>query len=123
MIWEISQDRFDDYSLLKTIHDEFTKLGFTTTGLCGNLVNLDLLSSNILNIYPIPVRDYLYIELNSDETPEISLYNIFGQKLNLIAENRFNKIVVNLLEQENGIYILRIKNAKKCNSKRIVIQH
>lgn len=123
MIWEISQDRFDDYSLLKTIHDEFTKLGFTTTGLCGNMVNAGLLSSNRLNIYPIPVRDNLYIEFESDEEPQIALYNIFGQKLNLIAEYRFNKIVVNLLQQENGIYILRIENAKRCNSKRIVIQH
>jgi GH18 family chitinase len=36
MIWEIGQDSYDEYSLLKTIHDEYTELGITTTGLCGN---------------------------------------------------------------------------------------
>ena len=36
MIWELGQDSFDDYSLLKTIHDEYTTLDVKTTGLCGN---------------------------------------------------------------------------------------
>lgn len=36
MIWELGQDSFDEYSLLKTIHEEFTKLGVKTSGLCGN---------------------------------------------------------------------------------------
>lgn len=36
MIWELGQDSFDEYSLLSTIHDEYTRLGITTTGLCGN---------------------------------------------------------------------------------------
>lgn len=30
MIWELGQDSFDDYSLLKTIHDEYTRLGVKT---------------------------------------------------------------------------------------------
>jgi chitinase len=34
MIWEIGQDSFNDYSLLKTVHKEFDKLGFKTTELC-----------------------------------------------------------------------------------------
>ncbi|WP_418602755.1 glycosyl hydrolase family 18 protein [Hwangdonia sp.] len=36
MIWELGQDSFDNYSLLKTIHDEYTALGVKTSGLCGN---------------------------------------------------------------------------------------
>lgn len=36
MIWELGQDSFDAYSLLKTIHDEYTTLGVKTSGLCGN---------------------------------------------------------------------------------------
>lgn len=38
MIWELSQDRFDEYSLLSVIHNKFNSLGFTTTGLCGNVI-------------------------------------------------------------------------------------
>lgn len=36
MIWELGQDAFNDYSLLKTIHEKFTELGVKTSGLCGN---------------------------------------------------------------------------------------
>ena len=34
MIWELGQDSFSDYSLLKTIHKEYNNLGFKTSGLC-----------------------------------------------------------------------------------------
>ena len=36
MIWELGQDSFSEYSLLKTIHKEYGILGFKTTSLCGN---------------------------------------------------------------------------------------
>tara|TARA_X000000368_G_C23036246_1_gene714713 strand:+ start:1094 stop:2107 length:1014 start_codon:yes stop_codon:yes gene_type:complete len=36
MIWELGQDSFSEYSLLKTIHKEYSNLGFTTTGLCND---------------------------------------------------------------------------------------
>ena len=34
MIWELGQDSFSDYSLLKTIHKEYNNLGFKTSDLC-----------------------------------------------------------------------------------------
>ena len=34
MIWELGQDSFSEYSLLKTIHKEYNNLGFKTSGLC-----------------------------------------------------------------------------------------
>ena len=36
MIWELGQDSFTEYSLLKTIHKEYSNLGFTTTNLCND---------------------------------------------------------------------------------------
>jgi len=36
MIWELGQDSFSEYSLLKTIHKEYTDLGVKTTNLCDN---------------------------------------------------------------------------------------
>ena len=36
MIWEIGQDSFTEYSLLKTIHKEYSDLGVKTTNLCDN---------------------------------------------------------------------------------------
>ena len=36
MIWEIGQDSFTEYSLLKTIHKEYSDLGIKTTNLCDN---------------------------------------------------------------------------------------
>ena len=34
MIWELGQDSFGNLSLLKTIHNQFSQLGFKTTKLC-----------------------------------------------------------------------------------------
>jgi len=36
MIWQLAQDSFDQYSLLKTIHEKYSNLGVRTTELCGN---------------------------------------------------------------------------------------
>ena len=36
MVWELGQDSFNDYSLLKTIHKEYYNLGVKTTNLCNN---------------------------------------------------------------------------------------
>jgi len=36
MIWELGQDSFTEYSLLQTIHKEYSNLGFTTTNLCND---------------------------------------------------------------------------------------
>ncbi|OIV39793.1 glycosyl hydrolase family 18 protein [Flavobacterium johnsoniae] len=36
MIWELSQDSFDEYSLLDVIHKKYTALKIKTTGLCSN---------------------------------------------------------------------------------------
>ena len=34
MVWELGQDSFGNFSLLKTIHNEFSQLGFKKTNLC-----------------------------------------------------------------------------------------
>ena len=36
MIWEIGQDSFNEFSLLSTIHENYTKYKVKTTNLCGN---------------------------------------------------------------------------------------
>ena len=34
MVWELGQDSFGTFSLLKTIHNQFSQLGVKTTKLC-----------------------------------------------------------------------------------------
>jgi GH18 family chitinase len=34
MIWELGQDSFSEFSLLKTIHNQYKDLGYKTTSLC-----------------------------------------------------------------------------------------
>ncbi len=123
MIWELSQDSFDSYSLLSTIHNEFTVLGNITSGLCGNILLAEELMNGKLKIYPVPARNNLIIELELNHKPEVSFFNIFGQKLNFKSENKFNKIVFDLTDQENGIYILKVESPDLNVAKRIVIQH
>ena len=34
MIWELGQDSFSEFSLLKTIHNQYKDLGYKITSLC-----------------------------------------------------------------------------------------
>ena len=42
MIWELGQDSFNAYSLLTAIHEKYTALGVTTTGLGSNAATVSI---------------------------------------------------------------------------------
>ncbi len=67
MIWELGQDKFDDFSLLTTIHNKFTELGEVTTRLCGNTVSANEFAGTRFEIYPNPASSYITINSNGFE--------------------------------------------------------
>lgn len=70
-----------------------------------------------LQIYPNPVKDYLY--LNSNEAFQIQLYDFTGK---LIWQNSGNQMDISLFP--NGIYIIKItSDSGKTFVKKIIIQH
>ncbi len=122
MIWELSQDRFDEYSLLKTIHDKFTSLGDTTTGLCGNLTSINTNTVSLWNIYPNPASSVVYIENAISRPVQIEIFNSFGQKMQT-TQNSFNdKTEINITDFKSGIYIIRITDNHCVMTKKLIVQ-
>ncbi len=123
MIWEIGQDKYNEYSLLSTIHNKFNALGLITTGLCGNTVFAGNLKELRLKIYPNPASEILYIELNTEKQFKVSLYDILGQKLNLFPQKQFNKLILNVSGLKKGIYLLKVEGKDFSQTRKIVIDN
>jgi len=122
MIWELAQDRFDEYSLLSAIHSKFNSLGYTTTGLCGNTVLVETISESGLKVYPNPATKNLYIESQLEIEINVSIFNILGERLNISPQKQFNKLVLNVSGLKEGIYILKMESPYLNQTKKIVIK-
>ena len=59
---------------------------------------------NLINIYPNPVTNTLYIN-EKNKSQQVSIYNYLGEKIIEINENKENKIDVSHLP--NGIYFFK----------------
>ncbi len=112
MIWELSQDSFNEYSLLSTIHKKYNSLGITTTGLCGNDAVLSipkLKDAKRFNIYPNPASEYFTIALIEDKIPTIIITDILGQILPIRSEiSSSSELRFDLSDIQKGIYFISI---------------
>ena len=106
MIWELGQDSFTEFSLLNTIHEKYTDLDVTTTGLGSNAVTLstdDLtITNNDITIYPNPVKDLLQLKTTKN-IKSVNIYNSIGI---LVYSN--NSKILDLSHFNQGIYFLKI---------------
>ena len=123
MIWELAQDRFDEYSLLSVIHNKFNSLGFTTTGLCDNVVLADKIKQSQFYIYPNPANNKLWIESDSNNEIIVSVFNLTGNKINITQSKIFNKSELNILGLTDGIYISNIESNGFNKWQKLIIKH
>jgi len=123
MIWELAQDRFDKYSLLSAIHNKFNSLGFTTTGLCGNVVFADKIKQSQFHIYPNPAKNKVLIEGVSNGEIVVSVFNLFGNKLEIIQTESFNKTELDISGLTEGIYLLNIENHGVSQWQKLIIKY
>ncbi len=108
MIWEVAQDSFDEYSLLKTIHEKFTSLGYTTTGLCGNVTTITNVNKLQLSIYPNPASSVAYVEYPTSKSCKIDMFDISGKKIYVPLDYLNEKARINVSSIKSGVYIVRI---------------
>lgn len=125
MMWELGQDSYDQYSLLSTIHSRYTSLGVTTTGLCGNEVTLhsDEFTSLDFQAYPNPSTNF--INVVSNLTCTLELYNSIGQKmLESFVNEGVSENKINISNLTNGIYIAKFidQSGKSIKSMKIIKQ-
>ena len=79
----------------------------------------DFVSDNSIDLYPNPVKDYLYFK-NLDEDALISIYDISGKKV-FNETNQSNRINVGFLSK--GVYFIKIEQESKVVlTKKIIVE-
>lgn len=93
--------------------------------LIGCLVKVEKLNiEELINIYPNPVSDALYIEVDDEYSDEMSLqvYDIFGREMNIRQENEvFGPVKLILNDVSSGIYFVKINIGDQSVSKKITV--
>ena len=106
MIWELGQDSFNAYSLLTAIHEKYTALGVTTTGLGSNAsavsIQENLEQENLITVYPNPSEGLFNLK-SVEEIKNIIVYNIVGE---VVYETNTKKL--NLIDLPQGVYYLKV---------------
>jgi len=94
--------------------------------LCNDIFSQKLNLEDIIKIYPNPVRDILFVDLNSFDSQKvnISIYNILGKIVYEVKESVVNNNLVYeivLSEQTQGIYFLKMLIDNQIIIKKILI--
>jgi hypothetical protein len=66
-----------------------------------------------IKLYPVPVKEQLVIEVNSDKllvNPAIRMYDMFGKLLNVPMEMENGRWIVNTDRLAEGVYIIQLEN-------------
>ena len=98
MIWEIGQDHYDEYSLLKAIWEEMQ------TGLSEIHTSEE---TNIL-VYPNPVASVLNIKNKTSEKAIMYIRDFSGKLVKQVPINTYNKMEINMEDLSPGMYLLHI---------------
>lgn len=84
----------------------------------------DLLSGDVIKIFPNPAKDFINIEVNTDALKgqvNVTLYNVNGQELRTQVLNNQGTSKINVSDINPGNYVLRISNDKNIVAKSVVI--
>ena len=72
-------------------------------------------------IYPVPANNEIIVEMNNIADYTISIYNILGQKFNLVSTINANKMTINTDVLSDGVYLLQFDNGQTRDTKRIIV--
>jgi len=86
----------------------------------------DFNSTNNISVFPNPVKDFLFLDINASNTQEaiFELYNVAGQQLILSKSININKgqvISIDLTSIPKGMYVYQIKGEKLNNHGKLVV--
>lgn len=112
MIWELGQDSFDEYSLLRSLHNKYTSLGIFTSGLCGNEGTFSLSDMSLSEDYPIypnPCSNYFTLRQDYSDYTSVIISNLLGQIIDLEARpGTSDEFYFDIEGLVTGLYIITI---------------
>lgn len=83
-------------------------------------VNKGLLS-NRFNVYPNPAQNKIIIQLSSNETSDIKMYDVLGNEVKHLATNQLQS-EINVSNLVSGVYFVKVIQEEKATTQKIVIQ-
>jgi len=104
--------------VVATANDGSGVTGAATITISNQSLSVNEIDFQTISIYPNPVKNELFIELNQLETTNISILDYSGRLVKSIPNNAINKIDVSDLKQ--GIYILKVSTENGISTNRFV---
>jgi hypothetical protein len=85
----------------------------------------EVLDADLLNVYPNPAKDMLYIDLSKfdGKVTAANLFNIQGQKVSAVENLNGSKLSLNTNQLASGFYFLHVQSDKGLINKKITVQH
>ncbi|KMQ59284.1 hypothetical protein ACM46_19315 [Chryseobacterium angstadtii] len=93
---------------------------------CTTLGTSNLIAENGIKIYPVPANQYVYVELDSRKSSEITyqLLDMTGRSILQRSEHIVsNRLEINVSDILQGNYILKVKANGKEVTKKIIVTH
>jgi starch-binding outer membrane protein SusE/F len=84
----------------------------------------NLLSNDVINIYPNPAKDFINIDINTDAIAgqlDLTLFNANGQVVKQLTTTSNGKASINIADLLAGSYTLRLVNDKNLVSRNVII--
>lgn len=112
MIWELGQDNFGEFSLLKRIHETIEKFSLAS--------NEDRLSHVDLSVYPNPTTDLAQLRIHP---PQAIRAVLFSPRQKILLDRQYrsqDQISLDMKQYPAGVYFLSVKNGSFSQTLRIV---
>lgn len=110
MVWELGQDKFDQYSLLTKI-DEVVQSNISGTNLVGK---------NSFVLFPNPFHSELTVQFNNPATGTLTLFDLHGNALVQQKMNQQTSISFTAKELSSGMYTAQFKSDNRLINRKIV---
>ncbi len=94
-----------------------------TVKLCNNAItSVDEAKQELpISIYPNPAKDIVNVVFPSLENNEISVYNVLGEVVYQNNRSTSNQVSINLSNQPNGVYFIKVKSGNQLITKKLML--
>lgn len=117
MLWQLGQDAFNEYSLLKAVNEEINEIIFDYE---STQKKEEGKSGTKLEVYPNPFTSSLHIQPENRSSARVILTNWQGRKVLEKDFKRTGVISLNTNALPKGFYSLMIINEEKVTSQKLI---
>lgn len=108
-----------DFKIQPPINDKFPIHLWQYNYLYDSTANIETLPGSSLSIYPNPVRNILYIEIENIPVEKVEIVDLLGKP---IISRKSNYETVDMNQFNNGIYFVKIYTGKNIITRKIIKQ-